>query len=498
MTRLLSLIVGITFAVLLGACSPEDPFSPTRIIDTNLPHPAFLRIIHAAADAPPAGAMLGGRTFTGELPFMTFRTGVNEGKYYPADTSLKSIAFVAGGRTLASSAIDLDEGQFYTAYLYGKSPEYRVLITTDTVKPAPPSVVLKIRVVNLSPGAPGLDMTLTTSPNDPVTTNLQYGEASPYSTRTSRDFERPGITVVASGTTDTVMRYPADKLPLFGGAILTLVVSGEVVPSGSAPLLSFSMFIESAYDPVSQRYGSLPFPLSLVAIRMINLVPTPTHVGLDLAIFDRAFDLNEGYRRNHTGQDSVKNVPTLTDSVHAARGYFLFGALLPGYKYRVERTTVIGYSGAAQPPITRPDSLHVQFNQRYTVVVYGSNVDLEARTAELHDNAEAPTSSANARVRFFHGAYQTFDTRRLRLRAGGPPGPLMNYGQAPTAQDAFEIPAGGDVLLEVIDESGTVVYSSPEAIVGGKVYTIFLSPRNDGAGNVAGVMLRPVIDELSR
>ena len=57
---LLAVVVLAAFA--LGACSPEDPFIQTPK-KTTVKNPAFLRVIHAAADGPEVEVLVGDSLF---------------------------------------------------------------------------------------------------------------------------------------------------------------------------------------------------------------------------------------------------------------------------------------------------------------------------------------------------------------------------------------------------------------------------------------------------
>ncbi|HVK39129.1 MAG TPA: DUF4397 domain-containing protein [Candidatus Kapabacteria bacterium] len=497
MVRSLFLLVAVALAAALGACTPEDPFVPTFHVDTTIKHPAYLRIVHAAADAPVAGAVIDGKPFLGPLPYLDFRSGINEAKYYPADTAWHSIGFLGGGRMLSTGSLAMVEGAFYTAYLHGRDGDYRILVTRDTVEPPAAVDNFRIRVVNLAPDAPPLDLRMTTSPDDPVAVGVAYGSASAYSTRGAVDMERPGLTVTRSGTQDTLMSFPDGLMLLLGKTTLTLVISGYVLPSGSDPMLSFAAFVESTRDPVTGLYGNLPFRLSLVGIRLINLVQLPKDSTLDLSFYDADFEKkfpgqNDGFRRFYPGQDSVKRVPSLIYPEVRPMGYFLQSATKPVWRYRVERVSRPRVDNEDQVPISREDTLTTAINQRYTVVVFGRDTNFQVRTAELNDDVIAPSGSM-ARLRFFHGGFGSLTESRLRLRVAAAESGLQSYGTAPTKEMAFDA-AAGPVTLEVVDESGTVVATASATLRGGTAYTVFLAPLGTGPGWI----IRPVADGFAR
>jgi hypothetical protein len=500
MVRSILCLFAAAFVLLLGACCPEDPFSPTPINQDTTKFPAFLRIVHAAADAPPAAPVLGGTQFKGSLPYLTYRTGVNEAKYYPADTSLKTIAFIGDAGTLASGAIDMKVGEYYTAFLYGKAPTYHVLVTRDSVLPNPGLDKVKMRVVNLAPDAPPIDLVVTTAPTDPVVRNVGYGQASSYVLRPGDQFSPPGpgLNVVESATGRTVFSYPEGRIFLPTGISITMVVSGEITPTGDGALLGFAAFFDGTQDPDDRLYGAIPFKLDLVAIRLIDLIQAPATDSVDLAIQDLVNgkpNENNYFRRNIPGQDSIKGIRSLANATEKPEGYFLYSASNPAVVYRVEKSTRETWSPLDQTPLSRVDTLRTIPNRRYTVIAYGENAPQQVRTVELQDNMPDPSSPSLTRLRFFHGGFGALASQTLRLRIGGASSPLQQYGQAPDgASMSFDAPSGGAVTLELVDGAGTVVHSSQHALEGGKAYTVFLAPVPDGTGYI----LRPVLDEITR
>jgi hypothetical protein len=499
MVRSLLFLIAVALIALTSACTPEDPFLPRAMIDTTVKNPAFLRIVHAAAGAPAARTMLGGKLFRFELGYLDFRTDLNEAKYYPADTASHVLEFIGGGTTLASTNISMEPGAFYSAYLHGRSPAYRILVTRDTVEAPAAFDQLRVRVVNLAPDAPPVDITFSTSPGDPAARGLAYGSARAYSPRGAADLEKPGVVVSESGTGDTLLSYPAGIMSLFGKATMTLVVSGIARPSGTEPMLSFAAFVESYVDPDDGLNGLSPIRLSLAAIRLINIVTSANqYEPLDLALYDREFEIkypgqNDGYRRNYPGQAAVKKVPSLVYPEHKPQGYFLQKtAEKTEWRYRIERSTEPFFNNVTQTPISNPDTLRTEPNLRYTVVVFGPDTNLKVGTVELNDNVDLPVDG-QARLRFFHGAHGSLKSQMLRLRAGSGQSPLQSYGQPTTKDMTFDVPPGL-VTLEVVDESGAVIASSQHTLEGRVAYTVFFAPLADGSGWI----IRPVADLVER
>lgn len=494
-----ALLGGVMMMVMLASCSPEDPFYPTAP-PVEITGAAYLRIVHAAADAPAVTPVLGGKVFRGEVSFLSYRAGVNEAKYYPADTTSKVLAFLAGTGALASAPVKLEAGRFYTAYLYGNSPDYGVLVTSDTIQPNPTVTEVKLRVVNLSPDSPPVDVWFTGNPT-PVARNVSYGTASAYNLRSLTGLGRPGVTIVRSQTQDTILAFPVNQIFLPGSAVLSLVLTGFSQPAGEQSMLTMAAFIDNGYDPESELFGGLPLKLEFAGIRAVNLMPTGDTKSLDVSFYDRDYfikygGLNDGYRRNYPGQDSILYIPSHGFLDRRVEGYFLQSASKTEYVYRIEYATAPNNIDP-QPMAAGPDTLRVEPNKRYTIVAFGPDstkasgaIDY-ARTVWLRDNVPAPSSNGVVRVRFFHGGFGEHESQALTIRINGLSTPAMRYGQEPTAADAIEVSAGA-TTVELLDPSGTVLLSTTFNLIGGKTYTIFYFRGRYGDVHI----MRAVADDL--
>ncbi|MBK8911871.1 MAG: DUF4397 domain-containing protein [Chlorobi bacterium] len=143
--RTAGLAAFFVIGLLLASCSPDDPFVPTPKPDdtvVDLKGKAFLRVVHASPDAPNVTVLLAGQPLFGNTPqqYLFFQTNINEAKYYPVDTTGaagKTLAFLNAGALVAQTTARMDSGAYYTAYLYGVSGDYRVLLTADTLFPTP-------------------------------------------------------------------------------------------------------------------------------------------------------------------------------------------------------------------------------------------------------------------------------------------------------------------------------------------------------------------------
>lgn len=508
MLRAIGLATLFVAGLLLGSCSPDDPFTPTpKPGDTviSLQGKAFLRVVHASPDAPDATISLAGQPLFGNAPqrYLFFQSDINEAKYYPVDTtgaSGKTLAFISGGTLVAQQAVRLDSGAYYTAYLYGISGDYRVLLTSDTLFPNPAVDSARYRIVHLSPDAGAVDVKV----GDPkasaslVLTNLQYGQASQYVRSKSYLLgQGTGLFVLDAGTTNSLFDLPAPFVNLPGTAVFTIVMTGNAKPKGEQPFLFFNLFQENRGPDNNSIYGGLPFRIDFGAVRTIDLAAMG-----DSAVTTTFYDpnrlakyvQNEYYRRDFTvSQYVVYNRPhweLITDSVEKQGSYFLLSLLFRrNWPYRIEihrfHNDNFNYS---TPLVDGQQPLNMEPNNRYTIYVSGPFDTTKARSTVVRDNLPAPTSGS-VRLRFFHAGFKD-STTALQLRVRGMNTPLQSYAVAPanTTAVSVQIPAG-TITAEVVDGSGNVVATrNGVTLQAGNNYMLAYSNGPDGNGKVISVI----------
>lgn len=492
--RLFLLLLPVLFLG-ISSCCEEDPFIPTKtgpVVDRS--RSAFVRIIHASATAPGVVVTIDGEELFGGATqeYLGFKTGVNEGKYYPMDTSYRRIAFrSSGGELAALDDMDLVKGGFYTIYLYGDAKGFGVMRTRDTVTPTPGTCCVKLRVVNLAPGSPDLDIHLEKD-GPAVVENVRYATVKEYEVIT-RSSASSGLYVKKDGTDSTIFGVPPPYIILPTDAVITLVMTGSLEPKGDDPFLSLGIFSEGYLDRRDSLYGNSIIPINFAAVRFANLVPLTPDSSLSVSFLDSTYGkdyaMNQFFRRNLPGQDPVLTqvYPLGNDKtlgMQQIRPYMLLANLLTSrYPYRIELGTRRASEGPTEQPVLAEKSpgrgfdFTIEPNRRYTIVAFGPKVVGQARTVILNDNTRAPSSDASITFRFFHGGLGA-DTqnRRLRVRINGVDSPLMSYGDAPDGRLAVEAPAGA-TRIELFDESGALLHTEtlPKAMSGGQAYTIFLS-----------------------
>ncbi len=482
-------------ALLVTACCSEDPFIPTRPDGEGPPDPkvsAFLRVVHASVDGPKVRVFLDTTEFFSQAQgYLQFPVGVNDARFYPADTNATIISFVSeNGTEIASSSITLKKEKYYTAYFYGNDGDYDVLITEDSPKST--STNVRYRIVHFSPDSPTIDVGLgdNSSSASIVASDLAYGNASPY-------IDQPAV----SGTGLHVFQpdgkllfsVPKPFISLPSGAVLTIVMTGFANPGGNDPFLFFSIFNEHFQAPVDSLYGNVPLNVRFGAVRFVNIVPTGSDSTLDVAFFDPAqqskYANNDYFRRDViSAQIAVTRRRSLTPENDHTIQYFLLSTLLRNsYPYRIEigNPSFNSWELRYQTPLVPPQHntslpFEVGSNARHTIVAYGPFAPGQAQSLVYRDNVPLPGPGSTG-FRLFHGAFGQLGSQQLKIRVNGSESPLMSYGQAPGQADAFTTSAGA-TTIEVLDANNTLLHTQTldEPLKGNISYTIFLSRGPNG------------------
>lgn len=501
----------VVIGLLLGSCSPDDPFTPTpKPGDTvvSLKGKSFLRVVHASPDAPDATVSLAGQPLFGNTPqrYLYFQTNTNEAKYYPVDTtgaSGKTLAFLSNGTLVAQQTVRLDSGAYYTAYLYGVSGDYRILFTSDTLFPTPAIDSARYRIIHLSPDAGAVDVTVGEKKESAtlVLTNLQYGQASSYvRSKAYLLGQGTGLFVLDAGTNNSLFDLPAPFVNLPGTAVFTIVMTGNAKPKGEQPFLFFNLFQENRGPDNNKIYGGLPFRIDFGAVRTINLAATGDST-LTTTFYDpnrlSKYVKNEYYRRDFTvSQDVVYNRPhweLVFDSDGKKAYYFLLSLLFRrDWPYRIEIHQPLQYPDILfnyfPPLVDGPQPLTMEPNNRYTIYVSGPFDTTKARSTVVRDNLPVP-SGGNARLRFFHAGFKD-STKALQLRVSGMNTPLQSYAVSPgnTVAASVQVPSG-TITAQVLDASGNVLASrNGITLQAGNSYMLAYSNDKDGNGKVISVI----------
>ncbi|MFD2147550.1 DUF4397 domain-containing protein [Mucilaginibacter antarcticus] len=137
-----------------------------------LPAIAALAVYNAVPDAPPLSIYLNtskiqadSLLYKGEVPYVTAAAG-----------NRQLIAY-KGGTKAIDKPITITEGKFYSAFLTGNYSTADVALLQDSLT-SPAAGKVNIRFVNMSIGAPSLDLALNTGTN--VITGRAYKANSKY------------------------------------------------------------------------------------------------------------------------------------------------------------------------------------------------------------------------------------------------------------------------------------------------------------------------------
>jgi hypothetical protein len=129
-------------------------------------------VLNAVPDAPPISVYLNNNKiqndsllYKGQIPYVTAVAGARQ-----------LIAF-KGGTKVLDKPVTLTEGKFYSAFLTGNYTTADVTLLQDSLT-APAAGKTHIRFVNMSIGAPSLDLALSTGTN--VITGRTYKANSAY------------------------------------------------------------------------------------------------------------------------------------------------------------------------------------------------------------------------------------------------------------------------------------------------------------------------------
>lgn len=194
---------------------------------------ARIRVVHASPDAPHVDVWVDGARVLSNLPYREYS------EYLSLPAKGYDIRVTPSGSTtvvLQASPV-LAAGKDYTVLAVGRvsggSQPLSVLLLTDenNVEPAPGNV--KMRVVHGAPGAPDVDVYVTTpyealDAKTPVLSGVPFKAASGYLTVPVQMYQ---ARVAVAGT--KTIAIDTGRLPTWSGAVRTIVAVDAV--GGGAP-----------------------------------------------------------------------------------------------------------------------------------------------------------------------------------------------------------------------------------------------------------------------
>ncbi|MGC8759914.1 MAG: DUF4397 domain-containing protein [Bryobacteraceae bacterium] len=193
---------------------------------------ARVRIVHASPDAPAVDIYVNGGIVLENLPFREY----SEYLSLPAGTYTVEIK-VTGTNTLVKQlSVPVQAGKDYTAiavgYAGGGSPGFDVMLLEDD-NSAPADGRIKVRIAHTAPGAPAVDIYVTTpfetlSGKQPVLTNVPFKVASGYLSLPIGMYQ---ARVAVAGT--RTIAIDSHRLVTWGGMIRTIIAVDN--KGGGAP-----------------------------------------------------------------------------------------------------------------------------------------------------------------------------------------------------------------------------------------------------------------------
>jgi hypothetical protein len=194
---------------------------------------ARVRIVHASPDAPAVDIYVNGAMVLENLPFREY----SEYLTLPAGTYNVEIKVTGTNTVVKQLSVPVQAGRDYTAIAVGyagagKTPGFDVKLLEDD-NSAPEEGRVKIRVAHTAPGAPAVDVYVTTpfetlTGKQPVLTNVPFNAASGYLSVPIGMYQ---ARVAVAGT--KTIAIDSHRLVTWGGMIRTIIAVDN--KGGGAP-----------------------------------------------------------------------------------------------------------------------------------------------------------------------------------------------------------------------------------------------------------------------
>jgi len=183
---------------------------------------ARVRVVHASPDAPAVDIYVNGNIVLENLPFREY----SEYLSLPVGTYNVEIKVTGTNTVVKQLSVPLEAGKDYTAiatgYAGGSSPGFDVMLLEDD-NSAPADGRIKIRVAHTAPGAPAVDVYVTTpfetlAGKQPVLMNVPFKAASGYLSVPIGMYQ---ARVAVAGT--KTIAIDSHRLVTWGGMIRTII-----------------------------------------------------------------------------------------------------------------------------------------------------------------------------------------------------------------------------------------------------------------------------------
>jgi hypothetical protein len=198
-------------ASLLGiACSDDDNSGPAA--------ESRVRVVHASPDAPAVDVLVDGTRVLSDVPYAA------ASDYLTVDAGSRNLKVNAAGTSTSviDANVTLADGADYTVFASGLVADIEPIVATDD-NAAPASGNIKLRVIHGAPGAPAVDVYVTTPGADLATatatlSHVAFGAVSDYIEAAAGTYE---VRVTPAGTKTVVI--DTGSLALSSGQVRTAV-----------------------------------------------------------------------------------------------------------------------------------------------------------------------------------------------------------------------------------------------------------------------------------
>ncbi|WP_080238504.1 DUF4397 domain-containing protein [Spirosoma rigui] len=225
-----SFLAGIGLAIGLLACGNEHNFVINQVPASG----ARVKILHAIPDGPAVDVFVNDAKVNG--PSLAFYTGYPDREYLaltPGAATLKiatpASATVAGQPVLTANAT-FEADKYYTVAATGTAAAPVAVIINDDLR-IPDASKAYVRVINLLPGGPGVDLAIGTG--TPLVSNVAYKAASDFVGITPANSSAPLTLQVRSAGTTTLLGTAVTNFTAFAGRKYTILVRGIAGKTGT-------------------------------------------------------------------------------------------------------------------------------------------------------------------------------------------------------------------------------------------------------------------------
>ncbi len=203
---------------------------------SDMPAPAelaYVNLYHGSPDGPDYNVLIDNN----KANTQAFRYANNSG-YFKLDAGTHQIAFtpVTSTTALIDTTFMFEKDAIYSLFTVGRMANTKLLVVKDSlVTPAGGSAA--IRLVNLSPDAPALELVISGADASPIFTGIGFKGNTKFKEVVSGTY---AFKVREAGTDNVLM--PATNLELRAGRNYTLIVRGfQTPPSGNTNVLALQI-----------------------------------------------------------------------------------------------------------------------------------------------------------------------------------------------------------------------------------------------------------------